>query len=45
MPLTVNGEEITEADLRLEEERLRPQLREAMPKEPTATIEASLAIR
>ncbi len=40
MPLTVNGEEITEADLRLEEEQLRPQLRQAMPQETTATIEA-----
>jgi len=40
MPLTVNGEEITEADLRLEEERLRAQLREAMPGETAATIEA-----
>ncbi|MEO8368883.1 MAG: peptidylprolyl isomerase [Candidatus Solibacter sp.] len=40
MPLTVNGEEITEVDLRLEEERLRAQLREAMPNETSATIEA-----
>jgi len=40
MPLTVNGEEITEADLRLEEEQLRPRLREAMPGETAAAIEA-----
>jgi hypothetical protein len=40
MPLTVNGEEITEADLRLEEEQLRPRLRQAMPEETAAAIES-----
>jgi len=40
MPLTVNGEEITEADLRLEEDQLRPRLREAMPDETAAAIES-----
>ena len=40
MPLTVNGEEITEADLRLEEDQLRPRLREAMPEETEAAIES-----
>ena len=40
MPLTVNGEEITDADLRLEEEQLRGQLRRAMPNETAAAIES-----
>src|SRR5947208_423485 len=40
MPLTVNGEEISEAELREEEARLRPQLRRAMPDETAEAREA-----
>jgi hypothetical protein len=40
MPLTVNGETIDDAVLRNEEDDLRPRLRQAMPEESVATLEA-----
>ena len=40
MPLTVNGEAIDDAVIRNEEDELRPRLRQAMPEESAATLEA-----
>ena len=40
MPLTVNGEEISDAELRAEEEHLRPQLRRAMADQTAEAREA-----
>src|SRR4051812_14322296 len=39
MPLKVNGELIDDAVIRLEEEQLRPRLREAMPEEDPKVLE------
>ena len=40
MPLTVNGETIDDAVIRAEEDDLRPRLRQAMPEETAAALEA-----
>ncbi|MEO8594143.1 MAG: peptidylprolyl isomerase [Candidatus Solibacter sp.] len=44
MPLTVNGEEITDAELRSEEAHLRPQLRRAYPRESQEAVEARIVL-
>jgi hypothetical protein len=40
MPLTVNGEVVDDAVIRNEEDDLRPRLRQAMPQETAAALEA-----
>src|SRR2546423_13930606 len=40
MPLMVNGELIDDAVIRLEEDQLRPRLREAMPDEDPKVLES-----